>query len=67
MSNWLFGSFSIWSPKQGKVTVYVELRDIYYPGSKCDLQYEPGSDRLKGTYFQAVQRETYNIEFVRMK
>jgi hypothetical protein len=56
-----------WSRKEGKINLFVELRDINYPGSKYNLQYEPGSDRLKGTYFQAVERQTFNIEFVRVK
>jgi hypothetical protein len=56
-----------WSRIGGKINVFVELRDINYPGSKYNLQYDPGSDRLKGTYFQAVERQTYNIEFVRFK
>jgi hypothetical protein len=56
-----------WSRKDGKINLFVELRDVNYPGSKYNLQYDPGSDRLKGTYFQAVERQTFNIEFVRVK
>jgi len=56
-----------WSQREGKIHVFVELRDVNYPGSTYNLQYEPGSDRLKGTYFQAVEKQTYNIEFVRVK
>jgi len=56
-----------WSRKKGKIDLFVELRDVNYPGSKYNLQYEPGPDRLKGTYFQAVERQTFNIEFVRVK
>jgi len=56
-----------WSRKEGKINLFVELRDINYPGSKYILQYEPGSDRLKGTYFQAVEKQTFNVEFVRAK
>jgi len=54
-----------WGRKEGAITVFVELRDINYPGSKYNLQYDPKSDRLKGTYFQAVEKQTYPIEFVR--
>jgi hypothetical protein len=53
--------------KDGKLTVFIELRDVNYPGSKYNLQYDPKTDRLIGTYFQAVQGETYEIEFVRAK
>jgi hypothetical protein len=56
-----------WSRKQGKINLFVELRDVNYPGSKYNLQYEPRSDRLKGTYFQAVEKQTFTIEFVRTR
>jgi hypothetical protein len=56
-----------WKRKQGIITVFVELRDVNYPGSKYNLQYDPKTDRLKGTYFQAVHGETYDVEFVREK
>jgi hypothetical protein len=51
----------------GKLMVFVELRDINYPGSTYTLQYDPASDRLKGTYFQAVEKQTFSVEFVRAK
>jgi hypothetical protein len=56
-----------WSRRDGKINLFVELRDVNYPGSKYNLQYDPVSDRLQGTYFQAVERKTFNIEFVRVK
>lgn len=56
-----------WSRKEGKINVFVELRDVNYPGSTYTLQYDPKSDRLKGTYFQAVEKQTFDIEFVRAK
>jgi hypothetical protein len=55
------------SRKDGTLTVFVELRDVNYPGSKYNLQYDPNSDRLVGTYFQAVQSQTYGVEFIRSK
>jgi len=45
----------------------VELRDANYPGSTYSLQYDATIDRLKGTCFQAVQRQTFDIEFVRAR
>ena len=53
--------------KDGRLTIFVELRDVNYPGSKYNLLYDPKTDRLIGTYFQAVQGETYNVSFVRIK
>ena len=58
---------SKWSRKEGEINLFVELRDINYPGSKYNLQYDPKTDRLIGTYFQAVEKQTFNIEFVRAK
>ncbi len=49
----------------GLFTIFVELRDINYPGSTYHLIYDAGADRLVGTYFQAVNGITYNIMFVR--
>lgn len=53
--------------KQGAITIFVELRDVNYPGSTYNLIYDPETDRLVGTYFQAVQNVTFNIEFMRGK
>ena len=53
--------------KNGTITLFVELRDVNYPGSTYTLQYDPATDRLKGKYFQAVEKQTFDIEFVRAK
>jgi len=53
--------------ERGALKVYVELRDVNYPGSIYNLVYDPADDSLKGTYFQAVEQETYTIFFVRQK
>lgn len=54
-----------WKRGNGTATVHIELRDVNYPGSRYDLRYDPESDSLKGTYFQAVERKTYEIGFER--
>jgi hypothetical protein len=54
-----------WQSVEGKLKIFVELRDINYPGSTYNLQYDPASDRLKGKYFQAVAGQTFEVEFVR--
>jgi len=56
-----------WRQKDGTLTVFVELRDVNYPGSTYTMQYDPASDRLKGAYFQAVEKQTFAIEFVRAR
>ena len=55
------------SKKDGAIALFVELRDVNYPGSTYKLQYDPSSDRLTGTYFQAVERKTFSVEFVRAR
>ena len=47
------------------VTLFVELRDTNYPGSTYRLVYLPGRDVLEGTYFQALQQQTFDVAFVR--
>ncbi len=49
------------------IKLFIELRDVNYPGSRYTLIYDSANDRLAGTYFQAVARETYDVFFVRMK
>jgi hypothetical protein len=47
--------------------VFVELRAANYPGSNYTLTYDREHDRLRGIYFQAVQQQSFNVSFVRMK
>ena len=49
------------------VKVFIELRAPNYPGSTYTLTYDPQQDQLKGIYFQAVQRQNFNVAFIRMK
>jgi hypothetical protein len=52
--------------QQGSVTmVFIELRDVNYPGSSYTLFYDAASDQLKGVYFQAVEQQRYEVFFVR--
>ncbi len=60
-------SEAAWARREGKTTLLIELRDVNYPGSTYNLQYDPGADRLKGTYFQAVEQLTFDVQFVRPK
>ena len=55
------------SRKGAAVEVFVELRDVNYPGSTYTLSYDEKNDRLVGRYFQAVARETFDVHFVRQK
>jgi hypothetical protein len=49
------------------IKVDVELRDAGYPGSTYTLLYDPDKDALLGFYYQAVQKQNFDVVFVRMK
>jgi hypothetical protein len=54
-----------WKLKDGLLRVFIELRDVNYPGSTYTLDYNPASDKLTGTYFQAALRQQFEVEFER--
>lgn len=47
--------------------VFIELRDVNYPGSTYTLTYEPSTDQLKGIYYQAVERQNFEVVFQRIQ
>lgn len=47
--------------------VFVELRDVNYPGSTYTLAYDPASDQLQGMYYQALQGQSFDVVFTRVK
>jgi hypothetical protein len=51
----------------GALKVFVELRDVNYPGCTYKLTYDPEHDVLAGEYFQAAQGQTYEVGFERLK
>jgi uncharacterized protein (DUF2147 family) len=55
------------SQQGGVLKVFIELRDVNYPGSTYTLAHDSKSDRLVGRYYQAVARETFDVYFVRLK
>ena len=56
-----------WRREEGRLLVFVELRDVNYPGSTYNLRYVPDKDRLVGAYYQAVQKQTFDVEFAKQK
>lgn len=56
---------AFWATDEGTLAVFIELRDINYPGSKYSLRYDPAADALRGIYFQALEQQRYEIEFIR--
>ena len=47
--------------------VFIELRDLNYPGSTYTLTYEPVNDQFRGIYYQAVERQRFEVVFERIK
>jgi uncharacterized protein (DUF2147 family) len=51
----------------GTFKLYFELRAAGYNGSTYTLSYDAASDQLRGVYYQAVQRQKYEVAFARAK
>jgi len=49
----------------GSLKVFIELQDVNYPGSTYTLTYIPERDLLAGVYFQALQRQSFEVYFER--
>ena len=47
--------------------VFLELTAGGYSGSTYHLTYDPASDRLSGTYYQAVAKQKFEVYFLRRK
>jgi hypothetical protein len=56
-----------WKHQEGRLGIFVELRDQNYPGSTYTLIYEPADDQLRGVYFQAALRQHFEVFFERLK
>jgi len=53
--------------KDGTLEVFVELRDVNYPGSTYTLTYDRARELLIGVYFQAVMQQKYDVAFRRLQ
>ncbi len=56
-----------WKFEDERLILYVELRDVNYPGSNYTLMYRAAKDVLWGSYYQAVQKQNLDVIFVRGK
>jgi hypothetical protein len=53
--------------ESGNTRVFVELTDVGYPGSTYTLTYDPKEDVLRGVYYQAAVKQSFDVYFTRMK
>jgi hypothetical protein len=49
----------------GPLKLFFELRAGGYSGSTYTLNYDAAGDQLKGKYYQAVAKQTFEVVFVR--
>jgi hypothetical protein len=54
-------------PDGAGIKLFFELRAAGYDGSTYTLSYDPASDTLKGVYYQAVAKQRFDVQFVRVK
>ena len=54
-----------WKLQEGVMSLFVELRDVNYPGSTYTLDYQPETDKLTGIYFQAALQQQFEVAFER--
>ena len=54
-----------WKVEDNRLKIFIKFDDINYPGSTYTLDYFPDRDILIGAYFQAVQQQSYYVEFIR--
>ena len=50
----------------GALSIFIELKDVGYPGSAYTLMYSPEQDILSGVYFQAVVKQSFEVIFTRV-
>jgi hypothetical protein len=49
------------------IKIFMELRDVGYPGSTYTLVYVPRHNVLAGFYYQANLRQNFEVLFTKMK
>lgn len=53
--------------KEGEIQIFIELRDVGYPGATYALRYNAKHDVLAGLYHQPAVGQTFDVAFVRME
>jgi uncharacterized protein (DUF2147 family) len=55
------------SQEGGKTKVFIELRDVNYPGATYNLTYDPERKQLRGVYYQPALGQSFDVVFIRLK
>ena len=53
------------SLEDGKINIFIELKDTYYPGSYYTLSYDPTTDRRVGVYHHLGINQDFDVYFIR--
>ena len=53
--------------ESGELQVFVELRDVNYPGSTYTLVYNRTQNVLQGIYYQATMGQRFDVVFARLR
>ena len=56
-----------WRREGEELRVFVELRDVNYPGATYEIRYVPERDVLVGRYTQPLVGETFDVQFIRQQ
>jgi hypothetical protein len=60
--------FQAKASRAGNTTkVFIELRDVNYPGATYNLTYDPERDQLRGVYYQPALGQSFDVVFIRRK
>jgi hypothetical protein len=54
-------------PEGATLRAYFELQAGGYAGSTYKLTYDPASDQLRGIYYQAVAKQSFDVHFLRKR
>ena len=49
------------------IKVFIELRDVNYPGATYNLTFDPKNDQLQGVYLQPALQRSFQIFFIKEK
>jgi hypothetical protein len=56
-----------WRRETNGINLFVELRDVNYPGATYNLRYQSALDQLTGEYYQPIYQQTFEVQFVRQE
>jgi len=56
-----------WRIFNDETQIYMKLQDTKYPGCIYQLSFNENSEMLTGTYYQPLSKQTYKVDFKKIK